>query len=69
MCHRKAVESRTFSKASESKRENDLEEERERPGPTEPVALVKSRLAPYVASRRAKGENDEDERRKTRISR
>lgn len=62
MCHRKAVRSRTSGKASESESEDETEREVERPGPTEPVALVRSRLAPFVASNRAEDENDLDEK-------
>ena len=58
MCHRRAVQSRTSGKASEPDSEGESEEEVERPGPTEPVALVRSRLAPFIASERAKSESE-----------
>lgn len=62
MCHRRAVRSRTSGKTSESDHEDESEGEFERPGPTEPVALVRSRLAPFVASKRAESESNRDEK-------
>lgn len=68
MCHRRAVQSRTSGKASKSEYEDDSEREVERPGPTRPVALVRSRLAPFVASKRGEGDDDEKERQERPIS-